>query len=68
MPVAAEVILFLECPCEHSVNLRVFRGTLATPRILRTGKAVSSGPYRAGMKIEWGIEMAHDVIKYCIVL
>uniref|UniRef100_A0A0G4GVB9 Calpain catalytic domain-containing protein n=1 Tax=Chromera velia CCMP2878 TaxID=1169474 RepID=A0A0G4GVB9_9ALVE len=48
LPERADVLIFLECPLEHSVNVRVFKGSFATPRTLRTGKALSSGPYRAG--------------------
>eukprot|EP00921_Rhytidocystis_pertsovi_P002899 GHVQ01004863.1.p1 GENE.GHVQ01004863.1~~GHVQ01004863.1.p1 ORF type:complete len:1054 (+),score=108.54 GHVQ01004863.1:196-3357(+) len=48
MPQSADVALFLECPQEHSVNLRIFKGRVATARLLRTGRALSSGPYRAG--------------------
>ena len=33
---------------EYSVNLRLFSGRIATPRLLRTGKAKTSGSYRAG--------------------
>lgn len=41
-----ELILFLECPAEHSVNIRLFEGTVARPEMLR--RAESSGPYRQG--------------------
>eukprot|EP00923_Selenidium_pygospionis_P035191 GHVN01061360.1.p1 GENE.GHVN01061360.1~~GHVN01061360.1.p1 ORF type:complete len:1429 (-),score=298.29 GHVN01061360.1:269-4216(-) len=43
-----ELILFLECPQENSVNLRIFKGRVATARLLRTGRAISSGPYHSG--------------------
>lgn len=33
---------------ERSVNLRLFQGAAATARVLRSGKAISSGPYRSG--------------------
>lgn len=40
------LVLFLECPAEHSVNVRLFQGVAARPEMLR--KAESSGPYRQG--------------------
>eukprot|EP01071_Lankesteria_metandrocarpae_P014924 Lankesteria_metandrocarpae@DN9152_c0_g1_i1.p1 len=48
LPTAATICCFLESPSEHSVNLRIFCGRVATARLLRTGKAISSGPYRSG--------------------
>jgi len=42
----ADVFMFLECPSEHSVNIRVFQGGVARPEALR--HASSSGPYRQG--------------------
>ncbi|KAL8274106.1 hypothetical protein Esti_001948 [Eimeria stiedai] len=48
LPDAIEAVFFLECPDEYSVNLRLFSGRIATPRLLRTGKAKTSGSYRAG--------------------
>lgn len=38
--------LFLECPAEHSVNVRLFRGTAARPDALR--HVETSGAYRQG--------------------
>lgn len=43
---ARDVVAFAECPPEHSLNLRIFRGGVATPEQL--GVAVSSGAYRRG--------------------
>mmetsp|Transcript_112711 Transcript_112711/g.283423 ORF Transcript_112711/g.283423 Transcript_112711/m.283423 type:complete len:956 (-) Transcript_112711:89-2956(-) len=40
------MIIFLECPTEHSVNVRLFSGTVARPEALRSAK--SSGAYRQG--------------------
>jgi len=40
------LILFLECPAEHSVNVRLFQGKAARPEMVR--RAESSGPYRQG--------------------
>lgn len=40
------LILFLECPAEHSVNVRLFQGVAARPEMVR--RAESSGPYRQG--------------------
>ncbi|PHJ20197.1 calpain family cysteine protease domain-containing protein, partial [Cystoisospora suis] len=48
VPQPCEAFFFLESPQEHSVNLRLFKHRVATARILRTGKALSTGPYRAG--------------------
>ncbi|KAL8450454.1 hypothetical protein Emed_002542 [Eimeria media] len=58
VPEPIEAVFFLECPdalpcvgeafAEYSVNLRLFNGRIATPRLLRTGKAKTSGSYRAG--------------------
>merc|ERR1712070_403468 len=39
-----ELILLLECPAGHSVNLRLFDRGIALPQGL--GEAASSGPYR----------------------
>lgn len=33
---------------EHSVNIRIFKHPTATARLLRSGQAISSGPYRSG--------------------
>lgn len=41
-----ELLLFLECAAEHSVNLRLFHGLVARPEMLRA--ATSTGPYRQG--------------------
>jgi len=43
---AQELCLFLECPAEHSVNVRLFSGSVARPDSLRTAR--SSGAYRQG--------------------
>ncbi|CBZ49585.1 hypothetical protein NCLIV_000790 [Neospora caninum Liverpool] len=48
VPQPCDAIFFLESPQEHSVNLRLFKNRVATARLLRTGKALSTGPYRAG--------------------
>jgi len=42
----AKFILFVECPAEFSVNVRLFQGTVARPEQLRS--AESSGAYRQG--------------------
>ena len=43
-----EAFIFLECPAELSVNLRLFHHPFATPRLLRMGPVVTSGSYRSG--------------------
>lgn len=56
-PGISSLILFLECPAEHSVNLRLFMGGVARPEALR--RAESSGAYRQGccvLRIEEGLE------------
>lgn len=40
------LIIFVECPSEYSVNVRIFRGAVARPEHLRTVE--SSGAYRQG--------------------
>lgn len=40
------LFIFLECPAEHSVNVRFFTGTTAQPETLRAAR--SSGAYRQG--------------------
>jgi hypothetical protein len=42
----AKFILFVECPAEFSVNVRLFKGAVARPEELRS--AESSGAYRQG--------------------
>mmetsp|Transcript_85680 Transcript_85680/g.239422 ORF Transcript_85680/g.239422 Transcript_85680/m.239422 type:complete len:931 (+) Transcript_85680:117-2909(+) len=39
-------IIFIECPKEYSVNVRLFKGSVARPEDLR--RAFSSGAYRQG--------------------
>lgn len=41
-----ELVIFVECPKEHSVNVRIFEGGIARPDALR--RTESSGPYRQG--------------------
>eukprot|EP01053_Blabericola_migrator_P013316 Blabericola_migrator_1__13315@NODE_935_length_5982_cov_124_245309_g650_i0_p1_GENE_NODE_935_length_5982_cov_124_245309_g650_i0NODE_935_length_5982_cov_124_245309_g650_i0_p1_ORF_typecomplete_len1432_score233_59Peptidase_C2/PF00648_21/9_7e70Calpain_III/PF01067_22/0_76Calpain_III/PF01067_22/2_6e14Calpain_III/PF01067_22/7_1e03_NODE_935_length_5982_cov_124_245309_g650_i04214716 len=38
--------VFLECPTELSINVRILRSPFSSARLLRTKKALSSGPYR----------------------
>lgn len=42
----SELLLFLECPAEHSLNIRLFSGCAARPEAMRMCN--SSGPYRQG--------------------
>lgn len=41
-----DFVLFVECPLEHSVNVRLFQSGVARPEALRS--TLSSGPYRQG--------------------
>lgn len=43
---ARDLVVFLECPSEYSVNVRFFCGAAAIPEHLR--RSESSGPYRQG--------------------
>ncbi|OEH77576.1 calpain family cysteine protease domain-containing protein [Cyclospora cayetanensis] len=64
-PQPCEAVIFLECPQEYSVNLRLFSGRIATPRLLRTGKAQTSGSYRAGCCLLSSFLAAGDYTLIC---
>lgn len=48
VPECTRFYIFLECSQEHSVNLRIFKGNTSSPRSLKKGDIISSGPYKAG--------------------
>ncbi|XP_053992317.1 uncharacterized protein LOC128883708 isoform X2 [Hylaeus volcanicus] len=48
LPIASNVLIFLESPQEYSVNIRLIEGYYATSRLLRSSATLSSGAYRSG--------------------